>query len=328
MSTSTDPQVAERPTTKLKVKIYYECTDAGGLVHHSNYLRYFERGREHLLGQQALVRLFESTGKSFVVTSVKIAYKRGASHGDEVDVVTIPERDGEYRLRFSQNVYRGDILLVQGLVEMVCVDREMKLTKLPEVITGKLSFDDDDSIHKSRVLATSTTKKRLPLPSSRRKLPSDDASFLSNSSVWMKCYLDDTDFTGVCYYANYLKWCERARAEILSLDLLAKMRREDGVGAAIHSAELDFKRGANFGDCILVSTRTKILSEFRVQFRHEIFRVAGDDKDRRDLLVRATVTIVCLGDGGSGTIMKIPGVFFERIRADAAKTKRGEESEK
>ena len=50
----------EQHTAIVPIRIYYEDTDAGGLVHHSNYLRYFERGREHVLGCAKLTELFEA----------------------------------------------------------------------------------------------------------------------------------------------------------------------------------------------------------------------------------------------------------------------------
>ena len=101
-----------------------------------------------------------------------------------------------------------------------------------------------------------------------------EKKIVENKSHEMKCYLDDTDFTGVCYYANYLKWMERARAEILTTEFLSKMRRQDErVGAAIHEASLNFKSGARFGDRIRITTRTEFQSKFRVLFHHVVYRV-------------------------------------------------------
>ena len=54
-------------TRSFSVQIYYEDTDHSGLVYHANYLKYFERAREHLLGTDELVRLLAEEGKGFVV---------------------------------------------------------------------------------------------------------------------------------------------------------------------------------------------------------------------------------------------------------------------
>ena len=85
------------PCAIIPVRIYYEDTDAGGLVHHSNYLRYFERGREHLLGCKKLTELFDESQRSFVVASMEVIYKKGAVWGDLIEVRTSTVVHSPYR---------------------------------------------------------------------------------------------------------------------------------------------------------------------------------------------------------------------------------------
>ena len=128
------------------VQIYYEDTDLSGVVYHANYLRYFERAREHLLGVSALVRLWDDHGIGFVVYKAGMTFREGASLGDGVDIRTTVHLESEYRLRFEQNAYRvacSEVacepkLLVEGLVELVCVDREKKLCRLPDNVVQEL----------------------------------------------------------------------------------------------------------------------------------------------------------------------------------------------
>ena len=69
-----------------RVHIYYEDTDLSGVVYHANYLKYFERAREHMLGRARLVQLLEEEGKGFVVYKCSLTFKKGAKLGDdEVD---------------------------------------------------------------------------------------------------------------------------------------------------------------------------------------------------------------------------------------------------
>ena len=126
-----------------------------------------------------------------------------------------------------------------------------------------------------------------------------EKKIVENKSHEMKCYLDDTDFTGVCYYANYLKWMERARAEILTTEFLSKMRRQDERGrSAIHEASLNFKSGARFGDRIRITTRTEFQSKFRVLFHHVVYRVCTTGETTRlEELVSGKISI-CLDNGG------------------------------
>eukprot|EP00940_MAST-03C_sp_MAST-3C-sp2_P002561 g2561.t1 len=303
----------------LRVKCYYEDTDGGGLVHHSNYLKYFERGREHILNQERLVKLYQEKGISFVVTSVAVHFKQSARHGDDLIVKTVPSVTSDYRIRFAQNVYRtsdneeekDNVLLVIGDVEMVAVGPTLSLCKLPQTSFPELFRLAEGKDH-------DVSPRKIPRPP--RKSP--DHTLIKNSDYDMTCYLDDTDFTGVCYYANYLRWMERARAEILSVEMLASMRRDVGVGAAIHRAEIKYKQGARFGDRVVVKTQTCLASQYRVIFKHEIYRkekkiAASETSQQETLLVRAEISIVCLDDGGAGKLVKIPSLFFRRIREDS-----------
>jgi tol-pal system-associated acyl-CoA thioesterase len=121
------------------VQIYYEDTDHSGLVYHANYLKYFERAREHLLGVDELVRLLNEDGIGFVVYKAELTYVKGAVFGDSVEVRTEVDRESDYRLVFRQNVYRGESeLLVEGRVEMVCLDQKGTLSRIPEVVLARL----------------------------------------------------------------------------------------------------------------------------------------------------------------------------------------------
>ena len=117
---STDPKAPERVHTH-PVQIYYEDTDHSGLVYHANYLKYFERAREHMLGVDELVRLAEEDGISFVVYKAELTFREGARHGDSLDIRSTVRLDGAYRALFDQQVWRpgGQRAMVEGLVQLV-----------------------------------------------------------------------------------------------------------------------------------------------------------------------------------------------------------------
>jgi tol-pal system-associated acyl-CoA thioesterase len=123
---------------RFNVQIYYEDTDHSGLVYHANYLKYFERAREHLLGVQELLRLLNEDGVGFVVYKCELTFKEGAVFGDTIEVRSTAKIESEYRIAFEQNVYRADKLLVLGVVHMVCIDREKKLVRIPASVTTKV----------------------------------------------------------------------------------------------------------------------------------------------------------------------------------------------
>ena len=124
------------PHTHL-VRIYYEDTDLSGVVYHANYLRYFERAREHLLGPDTLVALLRDQGIGFVVYRVTdLVFHDGATLGDELEVRIVARIESEWRVAFDQSVWRpgGTRALVRGQVELACVDAHRKLVPLPKEV--------------------------------------------------------------------------------------------------------------------------------------------------------------------------------------------------
>ncbi len=122
------------------IQIYYEDTDHSGRVYYANYLKYFERGREHMLGVDELRRLWRDEGVGFVVYRCEVTYKGAAVYGDTVEVRSSVRKDSAYRLVFQQDVWRGEELLVQGVVQLVCVDREARLVQLPAAVSAHLEI--------------------------------------------------------------------------------------------------------------------------------------------------------------------------------------------
>ncbi|MEW5756910.1 MAG: tol-pal system-associated acyl-CoA thioesterase [Pseudomonadota bacterium] len=110
--------------------------------------------------------------------------------------------------------------------------------------------------------------------------------------VWpVRVYYEDTDSGGVVYYANYLKFMERARTEYLrhlgfEQD---RMRAEDGVIFAVHSLSVEYARPARFNDALEVSARVSSLAKASVVFEQSI-RKTGEDA----VLCRGEVRIACL----------------------------------
>lgn len=122
------------------VQIYYEDTDHSGVVYHANYLRYMERAREHLLGVPELVRLWKEEGVGFVVYQASLKFREGAVFGDSLEIRTVVRRLSAWRLAFQQDVWRpgGVRPLVEGEVQLCCVDGRQQLIALPEAVLKAL----------------------------------------------------------------------------------------------------------------------------------------------------------------------------------------------
>jgi acyl-CoA thioester hydrolase len=128
---------------RIPVQIYYEDTDAGGVVYYANYLRFMERARTEWLRalgfeQDALLR---DPGVMFAVTRVEVDYRLPARFNDRLSVVARLRQLGRASLTFEQEVWResGTQLLVTGLVRVACLDlKRLRPTALPKQIVEKL----------------------------------------------------------------------------------------------------------------------------------------------------------------------------------------------
>lgn len=122
----------------LRVRVYYEDTDHSGVVYHANYLKYFERAREHLLGPDALVALLRDEGLGFVVYRCELRFKEGAAFGDTLTIHTTAVLESAWRAVFRQRATRDSdgALLVEGTVELACVDAQRRLVRIPGAVAS------------------------------------------------------------------------------------------------------------------------------------------------------------------------------------------------
>ena len=116
----------ERPdaASTLQIRVYYEDTDAGGIVYYANYLKYFERARTEWLRSLGIDQSLLATTERrlFVVRNVEIQYRRPARLDDELTLHTHVEHQGRASIRFAQRALRGDELLCQAVVTVCCVE--------------------------------------------------------------------------------------------------------------------------------------------------------------------------------------------------------------
>ncbi len=116
------------------VRVYYEDTDAGGVVYHTGYIRYFERARTEWLRALGYSqhRLVQEEGVLFTVVDLAIRYRRPARLDDLLEVVTRADVSGA-SVSFRQSVHGPDAaLLADGTVRVACVDAgNFKPRRLP-----------------------------------------------------------------------------------------------------------------------------------------------------------------------------------------------------
>jgi len=115
------------------VRVYYEDTDAGGVVFYANYLNFFERARTEKLRSMGHEQdhLRTNEGILFVVRSVQVDYLNPARFNDMLQISAEVALIKNASLTFAQTVSRGGIVLVNGLIRIACLDAN---TFRPKVI--------------------------------------------------------------------------------------------------------------------------------------------------------------------------------------------------
>ena len=116
--------IAPSSVFRHRLRVYWEDTDAGGVVFYANYLRFFERARTEWLrdlgfGQQ---RLKDEAGAMFIVSDTSVRYLRPARLDDELDVTVLVREAGRVALTILQEAWHGDVLLAEGSIRIGCVD--------------------------------------------------------------------------------------------------------------------------------------------------------------------------------------------------------------
>ncbi len=123
------------------VRVYYEDTDAGGIVFYANYLKFFERARTEWLRAAGINQqeLIETDNAGFVVKSATIDYHAPARLDDELRLTLVIEKLGRASVQFAQKAYKGDTLLVEASVKVGCVDlATVRPRSLPEHVADKM----------------------------------------------------------------------------------------------------------------------------------------------------------------------------------------------
>lgn len=134
----TDPARAHPHRHRVEIEVRYAETDAMGIVHHSNYLVWFELARTGLCRATGTpYDRIEAGGHRLVVTATETRHHRGARYGDTVTVDCWIDRLGSRGVRFAYDVRRGDERLASGATEHVWVEAATgRPCRTPEAVRG------------------------------------------------------------------------------------------------------------------------------------------------------------------------------------------------
>jgi acyl-CoA thioester hydrolase len=130
------------PVFRWPVRVYWEDTDAGGIVFYANYLQFFERARTEWLRSLGIEQgaLRASAGGLFIVSETAVRYRAPAKLDDELLVTAELKSVGNASLIISQQARRGDTLLAEGTIRIGWVDDEtLRPGRIPLSILGVLN---------------------------------------------------------------------------------------------------------------------------------------------------------------------------------------------
>lgn len=123
----------------FRVKVYYEDTDAGGVVYHASYLRFLERARTELLTEEGFdPARFHHLGQYFVVTRVDIRYLRPVRLGETLDIITTQKELKNASAILNQQCMRGTELVAEAQVSVAFIDQSGRPRRLPEGFVEKM----------------------------------------------------------------------------------------------------------------------------------------------------------------------------------------------
>ena len=122
-----------------KVKVYYEDTDAGGVVYYANYLKYLERARTEALIKIGLsnLKIKDNFKALIIVKSCNIDYKKSAHLEDELNIKSYILSLTKTSFIMSQTIIKDKIVIVEAKIRLVFINQKAKPKKIPKLVVNK-----------------------------------------------------------------------------------------------------------------------------------------------------------------------------------------------
>ena len=126
---------------KYNTKVYYEDTDAGGIVYYANYLKFLERARSEAIYSMGLTnkKLLNNYGTIIIVKSCKIDYKSPAKFEDLLEIISKIKTIGKSSFTMDQIIKRKDQIISESEIVLVTVNTEGKPIRIPDVLNKFLN---------------------------------------------------------------------------------------------------------------------------------------------------------------------------------------------
>jgi len=129
------------------IRVYYEDTDAAGIVYYANYLKFVERARTEMMRIYGIEheKARQSEGSAFIVRRAELEFLAPARLDDELVVETRVKETGGASILLAQDVKRGDTLLVAATILVACIGRNGRPVRLPPALRATLASRNETS---------------------------------------------------------------------------------------------------------------------------------------------------------------------------------------
>lgn len=127
---------------QIQIRVYWEDTDAGGVVYYANYLKFFERARTEWLRTLGVEQhaLKADTGAMFVVADAQVRYVSPARLDDLIAISVEVQEQGQASMLLVQQAWRGSTLLAEGRMRIGCVDAAtLRPRRIPPAVRAALA---------------------------------------------------------------------------------------------------------------------------------------------------------------------------------------------
>ncbi len=123
-----------------KLKVFYEDTDAGGVVYYANYLKFFERARTDAISNIGLSnkKLLDEYGVFIIVKSCNVEYLKPAKLEDQLEIKSSIISTSNTSFKMKQKAFRDQELITDCEIHLVIVDKSGRPTKIPEILKEKI----------------------------------------------------------------------------------------------------------------------------------------------------------------------------------------------
>ena len=128
----------------MKIRVYYEDTDAGGVVYYANYLKFTERGRTEFLRNLGISQfeIYKNLNIKFIVHSLSVDYMNPSYLDDQLTVETSIKNIKKASIEFSQNIFKSQdgktIDIIKSKCIIVPINDESKIKPIPSIILNKI----------------------------------------------------------------------------------------------------------------------------------------------------------------------------------------------